>query len=329
MTIARSVSNVLAILSLLLPTGFIMILRRWFLIAASIVVTAVGTHSSFATEAADAKDDRPHVVFVTGDDEYASELSMPMLAAILEKNYGVKTTVLYAENDKGERDRHANNIPGLEALRDADLAVFYMRFRQLPQEQLDEILNYGKSGKPIVGLRTSSHAFNYPGPPQDRWNAEFPMTYFGHKWISHYGHGNSTEANVVESETKADNPILRGVASPEWLNSWLYVVNQGDVKLPEDCTVLMVGDATKGTEPGGEKFGNREPMTWTRELPLKDGGVQRVFFTSLGHPRDFLKEGPRRLLVNAILWGLGREDSIPADGANVEIVGEYVPPDPH
>lgn len=254
---------------------------------------------------------------------------MPMLAAILEKNYGVKTTVLYAENDKGERDRHANNIPGLEALRDADLAVFYMRFRQLPQEQLDEILNYGKSGKPIVGLRTSSHAFNYPGPPQDRWNSEFPMTYFGHKWISHYGHGNTTEAYVVESEAKADNPILRGVPAQEWLNSWLYVVNDGDVKLPEDCKVLMVGDATKGTEPGGEKFGNREPMTWTRELPTADGGVQRVFFTTLGHPRDFLKEAPRRLLVNAILWGLGREEAIPAEGTDVEIVGEYVPPDPH
>ena len=306
-----------------------MISRRWFLIAASVVVAAVVTRSTCAAEAADADDDRPHVVFVTGDDEYASELSMPMLAAILEKNYGVKTTVLYAENDKGERDRHANNIPGLKALRDADLAVFYMRFRQLPQEQLDEILNYGKSGKPIVGLRTSSHAFNYPGPPHDRWNSEFPMTYFGHKWISHYGHGNSTEAYVVESEAKADNPILRGVAPQEWLNSWLYVVNDGDVKLPEDCKVLMVGDATKGTEPGGEKFGNREPMTWTRELPTADGGVQRVFFTTLGHPRDFLKEAPRRLLVNAILWGLGREDSIPAEGADAEIVGEYVPPDPH
>ncbi|WP_428304029.1 ThuA domain-containing protein [Lacipirellula sp.] len=306
-----------------------MLLHRWFLVACAVVVAGVSARAGCAAEAADAEDERPHVVFVTGDDEYSSELSMPMIAAILEKHHGIKTTVLYAVNEKGERDRHGNSIPGLEALRDADLAVFYMRFRQLPQEQLDEIVKFAESGKPLIGLRTSSHAFNYAEAPRDRWNAEFPMKYFGHKWISHYGHGNSTEAHVVESEAKADNPILRGVSSPEWLNSWLYVVNEGDVKLPEDCTVLMVGDATKGTEPGGEKFGNREPMTWTRELPLKDGGVQRVFFTSLGHPRDFLKEGPRRLLVNAILWGLGREASIPAEGANVEIVGEYVPPDPH
>jgi hypothetical protein len=86
----------------------------------------------------------------------------------------------------------------------------------------------------------------------------------------------------------------------------------------------------KGTEPGGEKFGNREPLAWSRIVEdFKEDQVQRTFYTSLGHPRDFLKEGPRRLLVNAILWGLGREDSIPPEGANVDIVGEYVPPDPH
>ncbi len=85
-----------------------MILRRWFLIVASVVAAAVVTRSSCAAEAADAKDDRPHVVFVTGDDEYSSELSMPMIAAILEKHHGIKTTVLYAVNEKGERDRHGN-----------------------------------------------------------------------------------------------------------------------------------------------------------------------------------------------------------------------------
>lgn len=316
-----------------------MILRRWFLLlalASVATLTAIGASSAVAAEAEDAPAagpsvaaDAPHVVFVTGDDEYSSELSMPMIAAILEKHHGMKTTVLYAENDKGERDRHAHNIPGLEALRDADLAVFYMRFRELPQEKLDEIVRYAESGKPLIGLRTSSHAFNYPDPPRNKWNADFPMTYFGHKWISHYGHGNSTEAHVVDEQAQADNPILRGVASPEWLHSWLYVVNTDDAKLPEDCEVLMVGDATKGTTPGGEKFGNREPLAWSRELAHDDGSVQRTFYTSLGHPRDFLKVGPRRLLVNAILWGLGRGDSIPAAGANVEIVGEYAPPDPH
>ena len=95
---------------------------------------------------------------------------MPMIARILTERHGMDTTVLYAENEKGERDRHANSIPGLEALKTADLAVVFMRFRALPQEQLDAILEFTRSAKPMIGLRTATHAFNYPGPPNDRWN---------------------------------------------------------------------------------------------------------------------------------------------------------------
>ena len=268
-----------------------------------------------------------HVVFVTGDDEYSSELSMPMIARLLSERHGMKTTVLYAENELGERDRAAHNIPGLEALRAADVAVFYMRWRELPQDQLDEIIRYARSGKPMIGLRTTSHALKYPGPPNDQWNDAFGRDYFGQKWISHYGHGNSTQAHVVAEAAEA--PILRGVDRDFWLHSWLYVMNHGDDRLAPDCRVLLEGDAIRGTQPDGERFGNREPMAWTRELPLEGGGKQRIFYASLGHPRDFLYPAPRRLLVHAVFWALGREQEIPAEGADVEIVGDYEPPDPH
>jgi uncharacterized protein len=266
------------------------------------------------------------VVFVTGDDEYASELSMPMMALILANHHGMTPTVLYAVNEKNERDRHGQSIPGMHLLRDADVAVFYMRWRSLPQDQLDEIIKYAESGKPMIGLRTTSHAFKYSGPPNDKWNTEFAERWFGQSWISHYGHNNSTLARVVEEQ--ADHPILRGVGREMWLNSWLYVQNTDADKLTDDVTVLLEGDAVKGTEPGGEKFGNVEPLAWTRELKPEGGQTQRTFYTSLGHPRDFEKEGPRRLLVNAIYWALGREDDIPAGGAKVDIIGEYNPPDP-
>jgi len=265
------------------------------------------------------------VVFVTGDDEYASELSMPMIALILANHHRMTCTVLYAENEKGERDPHGQSIQGLQTLRNADLAVFFLRFRALPQEQLDEIIRYAESGRPMIGLRTSNHMFKYPGPPNDKWNEAFPREYFGQKWIAHYGHNNSTLANVVDEQ--ADHPILRGVPREMWLHSWLYIMNRDDDRLAEDAVVLMEGDAIKGTEPGGEKFGNREPLAWTRELN-RDGEVQRVFYTSLGHPRDFEHEGPRRLLVNAVYWTLGREKDIPPEGAKVDIIGEYKPPDP-
>jgi type 1 glutamine amidotransferase len=267
------------------------------------------------------------VVFVTGDDEYGSEVSMPMMAQILKERHGMNATVLYATNEKGEHDRHANNIPGLDALKSADSAVFFMRWRALPQDQLDAIINYAESGKPMIGLRTASHAFKYPGPPNDKWNAGFAETYFGQSWISHYGHENSTRAHVVPERT--DDPILRGVAKDFWLHSWLYLQNSGDDKMASDCRVLMTGDSLKGFKPGGEKFGETQPLAWTRELKRDDGKTQRTFYTSLGHPRDFALGPARRLLVNAVYWTLGRENDIPKSGTNVDIVGEYDPPDPH
>jgi type 1 glutamine amidotransferase len=266
------------------------------------------------------------VVFVTGDDEYSSELSMPMMALILSNHHGMTPTILYAVNEKDERDRHGNSIPGLQMLRTADLAVFFLRFRELPQEELDEIIKYAESGRPIIGIRTTSHAFNYPEPPNDKWNAGFAEKYFGQSWISHYGHQNSTLAHVSQDQSK--HPLLRGIDEEFWLQSWLYVQNKDDDKLASDCTVLLEGDSIKGTEPDGEKFGEREPLAWTRELKHDDGSVQRTFYTSLGHPRDFESVAPRRLLVNAMYWALGREKDIPEGGAKVDVIGEYKPPDP-
>ncbi len=242
----------------------------------------------------------PRVVFVTGDNEYRSEISMPMIAGILHDRHGMQTEVLYSENEKHERDRDGNFIPGLKALRSADAAVFFMRYRELPQDQLDEILAYAASGKPMLGLRTSTHALHYPGPPNDRYNDGFGREMWGQKWIEHYGHENSSLAHVVDAEK--DHPILRGVAPEFWLHSWLYVMDKGDDRLPADCRVLVTGDAIRGPQPGGERYGERQSLAWTRELKRPGGGVQRIFYTSLGHPRDFQDESARRLLVQAVFW---------------------------
>ncbi|HQO36579.1 MAG TPA: hypothetical protein PLG59_18090, partial [bacterium] len=137
----------------------------------------------------------PHVVFVTGDDEYRSEITLPMIADILEKRHGFKCSVAYA-TDPATRERNPKfqqNIEGLDALGDADLAVFFMRFRALPDDQLNAILNYVNSGKPIVGLRTSTHALRYPEGPNAKWNDGFGIEVFGQKWITHHGHTSSTE----------------------------------------------------------------------------------------------------------------------------------------
>jgi len=104
-----------------------------------------------------------HIVFVTGDEEYRSEESMPQLARILAVHHGFKCTVLFAVNrETGEIDPiTVDNIPGVEALQTADLMVIFTRFRELPDEQMKYIIDYTDSGKPILGLRTATHAFRY------------------------------------------------------------------------------------------------------------------------------------------------------------------------
>src|SRR5678816_3667453 len=99
-----------------------------------------------------------HLVFVTGDHEYSGEQTLPLLAKELEARYGFRCTVLKASPNQNSEE----NIPGLEALAKADLAIFYLRWRRLPKEQVAHIDAYVKSGKPLFGYRTSSHSFNYP-----------------------------------------------------------------------------------------------------------------------------------------------------------------------
>ena len=102
-----------------------------------------------------------HIVFVTGDEEYRSEESMPQLAKILAVHHGFKCTVLFAIDPKDGtiNPNQSDNIPGLEALQTADLMVLFTRFRDLPDEQMKQIIDYTNSGKPIVALRTATHAF--------------------------------------------------------------------------------------------------------------------------------------------------------------------------
>lgn len=238
---------------------------------------------------------RPLVVFVTGDHEYSSELTMPLLAAELEKNYGMRTKVLKSVPDhNGEKD-----IPGLENLRDADLAVFFLRWRLLPQEQLNYIDEYLKSGKPVMGFRTTTHAFNYPnGDPRQRWNAfgEFafgsPPGWGGAAKHTHYGHNSTTDVMVVPAAAKL--PILTGVAPAFHVPSWLYRVRP-DYPAKGYVPLLM----GKSVNPDKEAIDN--PVAWTGQNQW--GG--RVFFTTLGHPEDFREEAFQRLVINAIHYELG------------------------
>ena len=235
-----------------------------------------------------------HVVFVLGDHEYSGEATLPLIAAELEKNYGLRCTVLKSTPDQnGETD-----IPGLEALKGADLAVFFLRWRRLPAEQVAHIEAYMKSGKPMIGFRTTSHSFNYPkGDALEAWNRWAADAFgappgWGADGHTHYGHQASTD--VAAAPAAKGHPILKGVAPAFHVRSWLYRI--GPKWPPHDATPLLIGTAVQPNKPAAP-----DPVAWTWQN--KYGG--RVFFTTLGHPEDFSVEAVQRLTVNGIFWALG------------------------
>jgi uncharacterized protein len=285
--------------------------RRAFgvvLLAAGFIAAALAYGASPALEA---QSRVPHVVFVTGDDEYRSEITMPMLAAILEKSHGLRTSVAISKPIPQTK----TNIEGLEALETADLMVMFTRFRALPDEQLARITRYVDAGKPVVGLRTSTHAFLYPeGSPHVALNDGFGRDLFGQKWITH--HGNKSSTAVTVNQQQAQHPILRGV-TPFPARSWLYHV----LPLNGPATILLEGDSINSQQTAkAEQYPPHQPVAWTRE----HNGA-RVFFTTLGHPADFAQESMRRLVINGILWALGKD--VPAGGAEATPITPYVAPD--
>ncbi len=256
----------------------------------------------------------PQILFITGDHEYLSASTMPRMAELLRAKHGMQPTVLYATRPDGKRDPEYDfSIPGLAQLAEADLAVFYLRFRQLPPEQLEHIRRYVKSGRPAIGFRTATHSFRYPAedPRAAEWNDRFAIDLFGQKWIRHHGHDSSTRARPVGAEAK--HLILRGIPGEFWSRSWLYVV----APLNGQCRPLLEGESLAGEGPGAAPKGvPREPLAW-----VKTDGNRRVFFTTLGHPDDFVHPHLPRLFVNAVYWALGREAEIPPGGSDAAAPG--------
>ena len=251
----------------------------------------------FAQKANQSVAKKPLIVFVTGDHEYSGEATLPKIAAELEKNYGFRTKVLKAFPDHNAEE----NIPGLEALKEADVAVFFLRWRRLPADQVQLIEDYLKTGKPLVGFRTTTHAFKYPaGHPLEKWNAfgemafNAPPGWGGKANHTHYGHSSSTDVTIIAAE--ANNVLLTGVGNNFHARSWLYQV------LPDfpsnGSTALLMGHSVNSENPAS--YDN--PVAWTG----KNSYGAKFFFTTLGHPEDFDQEPFQHLVINALHWAAGK-----------------------
>ncbi len=296
-----------------------------------------------------------NVVLVSGDEEYRSEEALPQLGKILARHHGFRCTVLFAiDPDTGIIDpNNQRNIPGLEALKTADLMIIFTRFRALPDEQMQQIDAYLKTGRPVIGIRTATHAFQFRGPnkwahygngyrgEQKQWTDGFGRLVLGEKWISHHGsHRHESTRGLIAPKAKK-HPITRGIRDGDvWGPSDVYGVR---LPLPGDSRPLVLGQVMKrkgeydpedplyGMRPDdgppveGRKNDPMMPIAWTKTYQLPDGKPGRAFTSTLGASTDLVAEGSRRLLVNAVYWCLKMEDAIPAAGTKVDLVGKYEP----
>lgn len=276
------------------------------------------------------------VVLASGDEEYRSEEALPQLAKILSTRHGFHCTVLFAiDPADGTVNPGKYNIPGLEALASADLLIVFLRWRDLPDEQMKPFVDYFESGRPVIGLRTAGHAFNLKSSRtyerwtwnNKEWEGGFGRQVLGETWVSHHGkHGVQSTRGVI-APGAGKHPILRGIASGDiWGPTDVYTVR---TPIPPPSEVLVLGQVLTGMHADdppleGPKNNPMMPVAWTRTFTGASGKPARVFNTTMGAATDLSNEGVRRMLVNAVYWTLGMERKIAAK-SKVDVVGGYNP----
>lgn len=302
------------------------------------------------------------IVLVSGDEEYRSEEALPQLGRILADRHGFHCTVLFAQDPRkpGMIDpNHLSNIPGLEQLDDADLMILFTRFRSLPADQMQHFDGYLKAGKPVLGIRTATHAFNikdstdafahygnYYKGEMTEWLDGFGRVVLGEHWYSHHGHHKHQSTRGIIAPGAAEHPITNGLESGDiWGSTDVYGVR---LPLPGDAMPVVLGQVVNrvgeyseddlffGMKPSDSEVASVNPVAkksynpndpmmpiaWTKSYALPGGKQGMAFTSTIGASADLLNEGVRRLLVNASYWLLSV--NVPRK-AEVSLVGAYEP----
>ncbi|MFP4171905.1 MAG: ThuA domain-containing protein [Candidatus Hydrogenedentota bacterium] len=232
-----------------------------------------------------AEDERPHIALIASEDEYRAEDTLPGFGRELRDDHGFKVSMLHANPD----DRH--DVPGMEALYGADAVILYARRHALKPNQMEALRDYLAAGKPLIALRTSSHAFDIRGEtPDDRvdW-PEFDGEVLGGSYSGH--HGSDTTTRVDVAPDAGDHPLLDGVELPFDSASWLYKASP----IADSAAPLLQGEVREREE-------EPEPVLWTHTY-----GDSLVVYTSLGHPEDFGNDSFVQLLRNAVFHVLEKQ----------------------
>lgn len=231
------------------------------------------------------QDKRPRIALIIGEDEYRTEKSLPEFA---RKHLGKDFQVTYILDNP--RDKH--DFPAMGELAQADVAVLSVRRRLLTTHQLKFFRDFVAAGKPVIGIRTASHAFSNRDdsvpPGRDAW-PKIDIEVFGCDYTGHH-HNAAGESNtqfIRREESAAGHSILAGIPAGETkLATTLYQV----LPLNPQAKVLMLG-----------RWGDQQPqqpVAWT--FTRADGG--RSFYVTLGGIEDFQTETFQKLLKNALHW---------------------------
>jgi hypothetical protein len=301
------------------------------LFLASLLGTAPIHASSITYEGGSGPGQGKHIVFLASDHEYRSEESCPALARILAKHLGFTCTVVFGVDGDGFIEAGSSRVSGLEALEKADLFVISARFLNLPDDEMAHIVAYLDRGGPVVGMRTSSHAFKIPaGSKYAKYDFKskaadyengFGHQILGNTWIGHYGTNHKQGTRVTTVPEQRGHVVLTGVGETAFCHAGAYVGKAGP-----DFTVLAMSQPLVSMDPGSQPDPEKPPMpsTWTRHYTAKDGAEHRVFHTTQGASEDILDDNYRRLIINGILWAAGLEKEIKAD-IDISFVGPYRP----
>ncbi len=262
------------------------------------------------------------VVLIAGDEEYRSEETMPMLAKILSQKHGFHCTVLFSLAPNGADyidPNHSAGLVGLESLGKADLMIIGTRFRSPVAEQAKHIADFLKAGKPVIGIRTATHAFKGNGDFGGISYNEFGLKVLGETWVNHHGKHKKEGARGVVEVAQASNPILNGVKEV-FGPSDVYTVTH----LTSSDTILMRGAVTESLDPSSpniqsDKNSPMQALAWLHTYARPGGvGTGKAFCTTGGASVDFINEDLRRLLVNAAYFLTDRAVPKLADVALVD-----------
>ena len=300
------------------------------------------------------------IVLVSGDEEYRSEEALPQIAKILSKHHGFDCVVLFAQDPAVPGIVDANytgNIPGLENLQDADLMFLFTRFRNPPDEQMHHFENFLLAGKPIIAIRTATHAFNFKDTThtwkhwgnyykgeKEEWEGGFGLNILGVKWYNHHGHHKHQSTRGIFADGANGNALLNGIEDGSiWGPTDVYGM---PLPMPGDATPLVLGrvinrpgdydeaDLFFGMKPTDNEIATADPdrnngvdpndpmmpIVWTKSYQLESGKKGQVFASTIGSSTDLMNEELRRLFVNASYDLLKLK--VPGK-AKVDIVGTY------